>query len=192
MLIVWLGINTIIGAWLGYSVLVNPIGLFGMRKWGGNVAERLLLILLVSLLATHTGVAVAVSLLVTVRAAVVITSLIVFVSSLTAYFMLQRFAGPLDRTGVVNSNPLLYSATTLAAFLACTVALVLFGGWIWIVVPIVVWFLLGFLCAELAIRRYISKSRRWGTDCDRRRAVFALNSAQGRRSLFGMDRYPFP
>ena len=124
--------------------------------------------------------------------AVVATSVVLFVSSLIAYFMLQRFAAPLDRTGIVISNPLLYPVIALAAFLACTAAAIVFCGWFWGVAPIVGWFVLGFACAELAIRRYIAKSKQDGTDCDRRLAVFALNNAQGRRSLFGMDRYPFP
>lgn len=194
MQVLWLGLNAIIGAWLSHSVLCNPVlGFIMMQEWGTKAVERLMLFLITALFAAHVAVAVGVSLLVSVPAAVVATSMILFASSLMAYFMLQRFAGPLFRPMIVIRNPIFYSAIALAAFLACTVAVVMFCGWFWAVAPIGVWFVLGFVCAELAIRRLIARSKSAGrSGFDRRLAIFALNDGQGRRGLFGMDRYPFP
>jgi hypothetical protein len=192
MLIVWLGFNAIISAWLSHSVLVNLVLPFAIQKWWYNATECSRLILIAALFIAHVAVAVGVSFLHSVRVAVAVTSLILFICSLIVYFMLQRFAGPLDRMGIVISNPLLYPVIAFAAFLGCTAAIIMFCGWFWGVVPIIVWFVLGFLCAELAIRRYITESKQRGTDCARQLAIYAMNHAQGRRSPFRMDRYPFP
>lgn len=189
MLIIWLCVNTLMAALFGFMVMINPLLLSPMNKGSGNVSDRLSHILLASHLAAHTAVAVALSLLVTVRVAVAVTSVIALVWSLTAYFLLQRFADLFERPGMVKRYPVLYPTTTFAAFVACCVAMVMFAGWVWAVVPPLLWFLLGFGCAELAIRRQISRDRKAGMDCDRRLAVFAVNDAQGRR---GIDRYPFP
>ena len=192
MLIAWLVVNVVVSTWTSHSIFVNPVIRFAVRRLGGRAWGHVLLALLVVLLVVHTAIAVALSVLVSLRAAVVLTSLMLLVSCLSVYFMNQRFAGRLERTGIVISNPLLYPSLSLAAFLACTAALILFWGWVWGVIPALLWLALGFVCAELAIRRYMARSRESGSGCDRRLAVFAINSAQGRDSLFRPQRYPFP
>jgi hypothetical protein len=192
MPLIWLGANALIGAWLCYCTLRNPI-LYAIEGWRRDSADGLLRILPVISLSAHAIIAVGVSLFVSVGTAVAVTSLIVFGFSLTVYFMSQRFASVAD-SGFGKGDPTL-PGIAFVAFLASTGATIRFLGWVWGVVPILLWFALGFVCAEWAIQRYISMCRRHGIELepdDRSFAIFSVNRCQGRHSLFGSHRYPFP
>jgi len=196
MIVVWLIANTIAAAWFSYVVLLNPILIAVMGKWGGgSVWERMAFALFGALAALHVAIAVAVCLFISAGAAVVVTSLAVFGGALISYFLLQRFADPLDRPSFVHRVPMFYPLAALGGFISSNFAVILFSGWRWVFLPIVLWLLLGFLCAEISIRR----NMRSGSGCDRNLAIFMINEAQGRgfrsfKDIFkkNTNRYPFP
>jgi len=196
MIVVWLIANTIAAAWFSYAVLMNPVLQAVMAKWGGgSVADRTAFALVGALAALHFAVAIAVYLFVSIGAAVVVTSLAAFGWALMSYFLLQRFAGPIDRPLMVHRIPMFYPLAALGGFISSNLAIILFPGWRWVFLPIVLWLLLGFLCSEISIRRHM----RSGSGCDRNLAIFMINEAQGRgfrsfKDIFkkNTNRYPFP
>ena len=192
MKLVWITLNVLVASWLSHTAFFNTIFVAVIRRWGNNIAGRALFALLLFLLVVHGGLAWGLAVFAGLNVAIIATSLLTLVWSLICYFMMQRFAGPLDRTGMVDSNPAFYPALMFVAFVGLSIAVVLFAGWLWLVLPIGTWFVLGFLCAEAAIRRYMRKSRHGGSESDRDLAIFAINNAQGRGSMFRMKRYPFP
>jgi hypothetical protein len=195
--IIWLIANTIAAVWFSFAALMNPILQAVMRKWGGgSVADRTAFALIGALATFHCVIAIAVCLFVSIGAAVVVTSLTGFGWALMSYFLLQKFADPLDRPLRVHETPMFYPSGALGGFISSTLAIILLADWRWVFLPIMLWLLLGFLCAEIAIRRYM----RSGSGCDRNLAIFMINEAQGRGlrsfqdilNLKGMNRYPFP
>lgn len=194
MKVVWLIVNTIASSWLNYTVLMNPIVRAAMRKWGGSAADRTRFALLSTLTALHFAIAIAVCLFVSVSAAVVVTSLAAFGCALMSYFLLQRFADMLSRPVVVIEHPMFYTYAALGGFISSNLAIIFVLGWRWVFLPVALWLLLGFLCAEITIRRYMRED----DDSDRERAIFMTNEAQGRKVRFNNlfkktpYRYPFP
>ncbi len=194
MKIVWLIINIFAASWFSFKVFFNPILQAAMEKWGGSIGDITALFLLVALTILHVAVAVLMCLYVSVGAAVVLTSIMTFGWSLMAYFLLQRFSEPFDRPLNVLNNPLLYPIASLVGFIFSNLSIILFLAWQWIFIPVLVWFFLGFFCAELSIRRII----RHNSDCDRNDAISMINHSQGRlRSFYDMmenniNKYPFP
>ncbi len=193
--IVWIVANTIVAAWFSYTVLFNPILQAAMHKWGGSVADKTWLTLLVVLFTFHGVIAAVVCLSTSITAAVVVTSFVAYGWAQISYFILQRFATPLERSGIVYEYPMFHPLAAFGGFLSSTLAISFFAGWWLAFLPFVLWLLLGFLCAEVAIRRYM----REGHKCDRDLAIFAINDTQGRGRraedlLFSkkMNRYPFP
>lgn len=196
MKVVWLIANTIVGAWFSYTVLTNSILQTVMGRWGGgSVAHRTAFALVGALAALHFAVATPVCLFVSVGAAVVVTSLAAFGWALVSYFLFQRFADELDRPFIVHRAPMFYPLAAFGGFISSSLAVILFSGWRWVFLPTGLWLLLGFLCAEISIRREM----RSGSGCDRDLAIFMINEAQGRgihrfQDMFKRDRnrYPFP
>jgi hypothetical protein len=197
--IIWIVANTIAAAWLSYTVLFNPILQAAMSKWGGSVSDRMAFTLLGILVTFHCALSITLCLLASVGAAVVVTSLIGFGWALMSYFLLQRFAHPIERCLRVLKNPMFHPLVAFGGFISSTFAIIFLADWRLAFIPIVLWLLLGFLCAEIAIRRYMRSSKRSGSDCDRDMAIFAINNTQGRGRSFNdlffskkMNRYPFP
>jgi hypothetical protein len=192
LLFVWLIANTIAAAWFSPHTLWNPVFVAAMRKWGSPSGYKAGMALMAALAVLHGAVAVAVCLLASVEAAVVVTSLLFFGWALLGYFLLQRFAGPLDRTMRVKNYPALYPSAAFAGFISSTLAVIFLADWRCGFVPIVIWLFLGYFCAEVAIRRQMRSFKETGHDADRSDAVFAVNDVQGRRLRSALDRYPFP
>lgn len=197
--IVWIVANTIAAAWLSYTVLFNPILLAAMSKWGGSVADKTCLTLLVVLFALHGFIAAIVCLSTSIAAAVVVTSLIGFGWALMSYFLLQKFAHRFEQCLRVLKNPIFHPLVAFGGFISSTFAIIFLADWRLAFIPIVLWLLLGFLCAEIAIRRNMRNSKRSGSGCDRNLAIFMINETQGRGRSFNnlfsskwMNRYPFP
>ncbi|MFH1613656.1 MAG: hypothetical protein ABIG61_01035 [Planctomycetota bacterium] len=191
--IVWIIANTIAAAWFSYTVLFNPILQATMHKWGGSVADKTWLTLLVVLFTFHGVIAAVVCLSISITTALIVTSFVGYGWVLISYFILQRFAGRLDRPAMVYKHPMFYPLAAFGGFLSSTLAISFFAGWWLAFLPFVLWLMLGFLCAEVAIRRYM----REGDKCDRDLAIFAVNDAQGRNNdfatmIFKKNRYPFP
>lgn len=193
--IAWMIANTIAAAWLNFTVLINPIFSAVMHKWGNANTDRMSFILLIALEIFHLSIAIAVCLFVSVSAAVVVTSLIVFGWALVSYFLLQRFAHRFERCLRVLKNPIFHPLAAFGSFISSTFAIIFLADWRWAFSPVVIWLVLGFFCAEIAIRSYMRKLKQTGEECDRDMAIFAVNNAQGRRNsmFFEMkNRYPFP
>ncbi len=195
--IVWIIVNTIAAAWLSYTFLFNPILRAAMHKWGGSVADKTLLTLLVILFTFHGVIAAVVCLSASIATAVVVTSFVGYGWALISYFILQRFAEPFSRKVMVLEHPVFLPLIAFGGFLSSTLAISFFAGWWLTFLPFVLWLMLGFLCAEVAIRNYMRNAKRRGTECDRNFAIFAVNGAQGRNNdcatmIFMKNRYPFP
>jgi hypothetical protein len=138
------------------------------------------------------GAAVATWLLESPSAAITALSLAAFAESSLACFLLQRFASTLERPEFVLDKPSVLPVLQFVAFVLCILSLLSFAGVLWAPLPILIWFGLGFLCCEMAIRRFMRRSRRNGESADRKLAIFAVNEAQGRNRMLGTSRYPFP
>jgi hypothetical protein len=193
--IAWMIASTIVAAWLNFTVLINPILCAAMDKWGNANTDRMSLILLIVLEIFHLSIAIAVCLFVSVSAAVVVTSLIGFGWALVSYFLLQRFVNRFERCLRVLKNQIFHPLVAFGGFISSTFAIIFLADWRWAFSPVVLWLVLGFFCAEIAIRNYMRKSKQIGEECDRNMAIFVVNNAQGRRNsmFFEMkNRYPFP
>jgi hypothetical protein len=187
----WIIANTITAVWFSYIALMNPILQVAMRKIGGSVADRTIIILLSVLIIFHCVIAIAVYQIISFDIAVVVTSLAVFGWILVSYFLLQRFADALERTMMVHNNPMFLPLAAFAGFIVSTLAIIFLADWRWAFLPIVLYLLLGFLCTEIAIRRCMRRG------CNRELAIFMINEAQGRCHnfidfLYKSVRYPFP
>ena len=192
MTILWIIVNCAACAWFSHAVLSNPVFRAAIRKWGSRAADNAAIALLTTLLLLHGGVAAAVYVTISAGATVLTTSLLAFAWANTAYFILQRFAGPLEQPFMVDKNRSFLPLASFIAFTASTTACILYGGWFLACLPIATWLILGFTCAEIAVRRYMRRSRESGTDCTRDLGIFAVNDAQGRRGFMTTGRYPFP
>ena len=166
-----------------------------MHKWSTHI-DRLDWVIPLFLLTIHTGLVVGLALLIDSNMAVVVTSIVALTWSLLCYFRRQKFAtSVLDSPPLVYKHPRFYPTITFILFVTSCVAVVMFGGWIWLILPFSEWFAMGFTCAELAIRRYIADSRNSGHECNRERAIFAIHyNTKGLKpsDLFQKTRYPFP
>ncbi|MBW8002290.1 MAG: hypothetical protein FVQ80_09745 [Planctomycetes bacterium] len=187
--IVWIIANTIAAAHFSSTFLVNSI-YPANYKWVRFVD---IMISPVVLFFFHGVIAVAMCLFASIATAVIITSFVGYGWALIAYFLFQRFADSLERPGLALEHPMFQPLGAFGGFLSSTFAISFFAGWWLMFLPFVLWLLLGFLCAEVAIRRLM----RGDDGYDRRLAIFALNMIQGRLSglnyWFGkIDRYPFP
>jgi hypothetical protein len=138
------------------------------------------------------GLSILLSLVISTKLAIIALSLLSYSLALFAYFTLQRFAGPFERSDMVRSRPLFYPSLVVVALISSVTSLILFGLWYLVAVPVPLWFALGFCCAEISIRNYISRSQKGETPVDRDFAIFAINSAQKRDTLISPNRYPFP
>jgi hypothetical protein len=192
MKVVWLLANSIAAAWFSQALFWKWMFITVGRKWGYAAADNARFVLLGVLFMFHGVLAVAVASVASVNAAVIITSVLTFAWAQSAYFLLQRFAGPMERPRLVSQSPAFYPLSTFVGFAANVIAFVLFVGWPLVWVPLLVWGICGFVCAEIAIRRYMCRVQESGSACDRALAIFAVNEVQGRRTYRSTQRYPFP
>jgi hypothetical protein len=197
MTILWMILNCMACAWFSHAVLINPVEAAletAMRKWGNRANEKTVIGLLGILLLLHCGVAAVLYVFTSAAVTALLTSLLAFAWTITAYFLLQRFSDFTERPLMVHENPNFYPSAAFIAFVASTTACIVYGRWFLACLPIATWFILGFMCTEIAIRRIMRGFRESGTECDRDLAVYVANQLQGRRdpvSVF-FPRYPFP
>ena len=185
--IVWIIINTIVAIWFSLTVLMNHIPSIVSRKCGNLVS-------IIVAFVVNVVLAIAVCLFVSVAIGVIVTSFVAYSWGLISYFLLQRFANVIDRPHMFRSKPMLQPLVTFGCFLSSTQAISFFADWRLAFLPFVLWFLLGYLFAEMAIRHYIRELKRMGKECNRRHAICALNYIQGRHDPMTIlkNRYPFP
>lgn len=192
--IVWIVVNTIAAALFSYTALSNLIyDLSAIKRWSISVRAITFPVHMVALYGT---LAVAVCLFASVVASVIVTSFVEYGGALISYFLFQRFADTEDQPHTVHRHPMFHPLGAFGGFLSSTLAILFFADWRLAFLPFVLWLLLGFLCAEVAIRRYMRDSKRRGDKCDRNFAISAVNDAQGRghnlKTFMMQDRYPFP
>ena len=198
--IVWMIANTVIGAWFNFTVLRNPILYTTTHKWSNSITnimsftDRISFALLIALEVFHFAIAIAVCLLISVSTAVVTTSLILFGWALVSYFLLQRFEDKFDRPIRIHNHPMFHPLMAFVSFVLSIFTIIFFANWRWVLSPVVIWLVIGFICAEVAIQRYIRRLKRIGEECDRGLAIFAVNNTQGRCDFMNLmkNRYPFP
>ena len=133
--------------------------------------------------------------LVTARVAVLAQSLFAFSWAVLSLFLMQRFAGPMEKTQLVRTAPWLYPLLSVILLASSVVAILRIASWPLIFVPLVIWVILGFACGEIAIRTYMRHCRRIHIEIDRAHAIGIINENQGRRPSVFLDtreRYPFP
>ncbi len=183
--------SVIVATLLSYFVSINPLSSLIGRKWGHAAVDFILLGLYALI---FSGMAVAGSVLISTSMATVIISTITFAIATFAYFSLQRFTGPIDQPFMIRKNPLFYPFLVFLTFIISSVA----GGalltWYFFILLITIWFILGFICAEIAIRTYMKHFSKLESECDRDLAIFAItNNAKGQQNMFAKrSRYPFP
>ena len=195
--IIWIITNTIAAAWFNYIFLFNPLFEFVLRvehKWKSLTWEKMMFTLFGALATFYCAVAITLCIFASVGSAVITTSLVSFGLALMYFFLEQKFVDPYKRCIRVIKNPWFHPLVAFGCFVSSTFAIIFLADWRLAFIPIALWLLLGFLCAEIAIRRYMWSSKRDGFDCDRGMAIFAVNNAQGRRDFMAIfkNRYPFP
>ncbi len=82
----------------------------------------------------------------------------------------------------VSQTPALYPLVAFGGFVSSTSAFVFLADWRLGFVPVVLWLVLGSICAEIAIRRQLRSFKETGNDVDRSGAIFCVNDVQGRRT----------
>ena len=114
-------------------------------------------------------------------------SFMLFNWSILLYFLNQRFASLIDRSVGVSRKPFIFIKFIFISIILLGVALwhILSLKWILGIIPL--WFVYGYMCAEISI-----KKRMRNMNCDRKMAIFAINSDLGRDFLFKGKKYPFP
>jgi len=189
--IILLGLVVIAAAFLCHLAVVNPIGMYLpiVRRFI-SLSTLGTTVLLLSLL-IHASAATILAVNLSKDLAIAIMSLIGLVWGLFAYFLLQRFAGPMDRTGMVRNHPRRLPCVNIFLFASSALALGSTMGWYWSILPVFLWFILGLITAELAIRRRMRQSE---GRINRQTAIFGINQYQGRGGLLSGNnyRYPFP
>jgi hypothetical protein len=114
----------------------------------------------------------------------------------TSYLLLQKFEDShLERVFWVSKFPWLCPLAAFGGFVSSTLATVFLADWRYGLIPIVLWLLLGFVCAEVAIRRRVRRFKETGHEVDRGLAIFCINESQGRgysaAASSALNRYPF-
>jgi len=186
--------NVIVGAWLSFTVLINPMLGAAMDKWGNSITDRISFVLFIALEAFHLIAAIAVCLFTSVNTAVIATSLMLLGWASISYFLLQRFEDAFYRPIRIHKYPMFHPLVAFGSFVLSIFAIIFLVHWTLAFFPVVIWLVVGFLCAEVAIHRYIRRLKQIGESCDRDMAIFAINSAQVRcdpMTIF-KNRYPFP
>lgn len=186
--VIWLSILVVVASYLCHAALINPIGMNLPRSIRRLFGRGLYLSVAGLALLVHIAISSALALNLLSGVVIAIVSAMGLMWGLFAYFLLQRFAGPVDRTGMVRNHPLLLPLMNGVLFSSSALAFGLSVGWLWAVLPLIMWFILGLVSAEIAIRRLMTRSE--GT-LNRQVAIFGVNQDQG-RGLLGGDRYPFP
>ena len=126
-----------------------------------------------------------------IEVAILAVSLLSLTLGVFDYCCAYRFASRGQK--LFDTGVRLIALTKWLSFFSSVLCLVLLFRWFLFPVPIVLWFVVGFLSAEMAIRQHIRKSKLRGNDCDRQRAIFAINDNQGRSNIgLTPNRYPFP
>jgi len=190
--IAWLSLLILLASWFGNLAVINRILRFlFLFKRGPSVAEVCQLVTMALFLLVHVAGAIVLAVYVSLGVAIIAISGASLVWGLFSYFLLQRFAGPLQRPGIVMASPLFLPLSCFASFASTALAFFLYTRWYLALVPFLVWFVLGYISAEMAIRGNMKLSKDAGGECDRRIALSIINHAQG-RLLLRPDRYPFP
>ena len=189
--ITWLSLLTLLASWFGALTVINPIYGFLLRI-RPSAAEVGPLATIVVFLLVHVAGAIVLAAYISPGGAIIGISVAALVWGLFCYFFLQRFAQPEDLLGLSLTSPLVLPVASLVSFVSTAIAFLLYSQWYFAFVPFLVWLVLGFTTAELAIRRCIKRSRNAGAEWDRRFAMSIVNDAQGRRAHYGLVRYPFP
>jgi len=189
--VIWLASAALAASWLSLVALLNPLAMAlpgpVMRQLGG----RYYMLLTLACLLVHVGVAILLGATLSLEIAIASVSVLGQVWGLFSYFLLQRFALPIDRPSFVGRLPTLLPTMCLALLVSGSLAFWLVADWWVAAVPLLVWLLCGFVCTELAIRRLVHRPGLENPTCDRQAAVFSLNLHQG-RDPFSCERYPFP
>ncbi len=190
MKLAWLLANSIASAWYGEALFHNPMRLTIGRRWGHAAADNAPLVLLGVLFMVHGVLAGGIAFAASVNAAIIVTSMLTFAWAQSAYFLLQRFVpSALDRPFLAGQYPAFYPLSAFVSFALSVTAFVLFAGWPLAFVPLVVYLICGFLCAEIAIQRVVRQYDEGGHGKDRRLAISVINAEQGRGGY--SYRYPF-
>lgn len=178
MNIVWLILITIVA-----SVLCS-FALYRLVSEAYRVPDWFPVLTLVLSLSAHISVA---YFMLAENAAIVISVSALF-WSLLFHFLYNRFSVP--PIPIVWTKPV-----SFISFVSSEMALVYYMSAMWAVLPILIWLILGFITAEISIRKSMSIAKKMGDRCDRAFWCFALCD-RGEEYQFGsirsLYRYPFP
>ena len=120
-----------------------------------------------------------------------------FICALIAYFLGQRYEGPVFASDLIRRKPSFFPTAALAYFSFSASFLCIAKGWLWGLLPILIWLILGYACVEMAVKREQRRLARYDGSPSRERAICVLNQYQGRvPSMFesgsSYKKYPFP
>lgn len=186
-----LALLTMVSVALGYVALLNIASCIPESRW-----PKASTLFVVSLLGLTLPI-VSLALFLSVEIALTAISTAGFACALIAYFLGQRFEAPVFASNLVQKKPTILPTVTLV-FLSFSISFLgMSAGWLWSVLSIPIWLVLGYLSVELAIRREQRRSAKHGVGFSREMAIFALNQNQGRGQIMfssrhAADRYPFP
>lgn len=169
---------------------INSIG----RTFGRAGADILFCALLVLSAAFYIIIAIVSSLYISSSMATVIISTISFALTVPSYFLMQRFTGTMDKALIVHRNPMVLPFLVFLTFVLAAISGGVYLAWYYFLFLVLLWFVMGFICAEIAIRVYMKRSAAFGSECGRELAVFTIRcNAKGDQSILENNRrYPFP
>jgi hypothetical protein len=179
---IWLAACVVFASLTAYLVGLNEFPCL-RRRLVPNIGPGAILAISV---VVHAGCAVVFAVVTSIGIAITIMSLAAFVWAGLSYLLFQRFAEPLEQPGVARRTPAVLPSISFGCFVSSLLSSVVFLGWYWAFMPVLVWVVIGFAATEHMIRRAMARG------CDRGLAIFSINSAQGTRDFFNMNRYPFP
>ena len=120
-----------------------------------------------------------------------------FIFALIAYFLGQRYEGPVFASNLIRRKPSFFPTAALAYFSYSASFLGIAKGWLWGLLPILIWLILSYACVEMAVKREQRRLARYDGSPSRKRAICVLNQYQGRVPSMvepgsPYENYPFP
>lgn len=188
--LLWIALLCLLGSFSASTTVVN-----GSLRWMWRRGIRIQAgVIYITSLLLHALLALVLVICMSLDTAVLVMSGSALAWGLVLYFREQRFANPLNRPMMIHEWPWLLPLLSFGAFLSSITAILLYSHWYWAFIPVVMCVAMGYLMAEMAIRREMKEAARHSESAssDRRFAIFVVNNYQGRGSLLTGNRYPFP
>ena len=187
--IVWLVVITLVAVFCMTIAAPHLVRLLNKSENDPVVKQTILLRRILTPTLPILGI--LLTLLASLTTAILTLSIIAFTLGLFAYYFGRRFASRGER--IPDRGAFLLRMALALATVSTALWFVAFVHWTLFIAAIPLWLLIGYLTTELAIRKQMNKSKEFGIETDREKAIMDMNHNQGRRTQYSSSsRYPFP